>query len=447
MLELNSAPARRADGKPAFFAPGHLALRHPAGTQRPGSRDPAANGVDGVIGIGYRRRGYPRIRADARDGHRRPRRDHPRRQRPQPARPRLAARSSSRAANDQRRVRMRVPGRSCRCDAMPVRWPISNPSGLRRIAYRSATSPRSATRCCGISPARPNWTSGSPTAGSDLGLQVLDWWAYIADILTFYNERIANEDYLGTASPRYQRPPPGRPARLPAAAGHRRRPRTLAVIASGPGPLHHARRTRHRIEGRARAWSPRPSRRSHRRHLRPSRPACPAPAPDDLADAPPAAGPPSTAAPGVAEPPAHSQLIARGGVLVKGTRHLDRRRRPAAADRQIMAAAGRPRRGRHGARSGSPRRTRTAARTPGSCSPGPASLGAAPHSRLPARPRHPRCASEHPAGERACRHGQPDSCWTARRVTFKPGDPLLLERPGPVPVPGRAPAAGSPSSR
>ena len=25
---------------------------------------------------------------------------------------------------------------------------------------------------------------------------MVEWWAYIADILTFYNERIANEDYL-----------------------------------------------------------------------------------------------------------------------------------------------------------------------------------------------------------------------------------------------------------
>ena len=28
---------------------------------------------------------------------------------------------------------------------------------------------------------------------------MLEWWAYLADILIFYNERIANESYLGTA--------------------------------------------------------------------------------------------------------------------------------------------------------------------------------------------------------------------------------------------------------
>jgi hypothetical protein len=38
----------------------------------------------------------------------------------------------------------------------------------------------------------------APAAG-DLGLQVLEWWAYLGDVLTFYNEQIANESYLRTA--------------------------------------------------------------------------------------------------------------------------------------------------------------------------------------------------------------------------------------------------------
>ena len=37
-------------------------------------------------------------------------------------------------------------------------------------------------------------------APGDLGLQVLEWWAYLGDVLTFYNERIANESYLRTAT-------------------------------------------------------------------------------------------------------------------------------------------------------------------------------------------------------------------------------------------------------
>ncbi len=38
-----------------------------------------------------------------------------------------------------------------------------------------------------------------PTAAGDLALQMMEWWAYLADILTFYNERIATEAYLRTA--------------------------------------------------------------------------------------------------------------------------------------------------------------------------------------------------------------------------------------------------------
>jgi hypothetical protein len=38
-----------------------------------------------------------------------------------------------------------------------------------------------------------------PTTTGDLALQMMEWWAYLADVLTFYNERIANQAYLRTA--------------------------------------------------------------------------------------------------------------------------------------------------------------------------------------------------------------------------------------------------------
>ena len=43
---------------------------------------------------------------------------------------------------------------------------------------------------------RQNWRPG---AKGDLALQMMEWWAYLADILTFYNERGANEFFLRTA--------------------------------------------------------------------------------------------------------------------------------------------------------------------------------------------------------------------------------------------------------
>ena len=48
-------------------------------------------------------------------------------------------------------------------------------------------------------PGEQQLSGWSPGPG-DLGLQVLEWWAYLADILTFYNERIANNSYLRTAA-------------------------------------------------------------------------------------------------------------------------------------------------------------------------------------------------------------------------------------------------------
>ena len=74
---------------------------------------------------------------------------------------------------------------------------VCNPPGLRAIATASATTWRSATRCCGRlpgeTPARP---AGSPAPRAISRVQMVEWWAYLADILTFYNERIANEAYL-----------------------------------------------------------------------------------------------------------------------------------------------------------------------------------------------------------------------------------------------------------
>jgi hypothetical protein len=60
-------------------------------------------------------------------------------------------------------------------------------------------------------------------APGDLALQLLEWWAYLGDILTFYNERIANESYLRTARA------PASVAALVALVGYRPRPAIGAV--------------------------------------------------------------------------------------------------------------------------------------------------------------------------------------------------------------------------
>lgn len=43
-------------------------------------------------------------------------------------------------------------------------------------------------------------TNWHPGAEGDLAVQMVEWWAYLADILTFYSDHIANESYLQTAS-------------------------------------------------------------------------------------------------------------------------------------------------------------------------------------------------------------------------------------------------------
>ena len=65
---------------------------------------------------------------------------------------------------------------------------------------------------------------------------MIEWWAYLCDILTFYNERIANQAYLGTADL------PESVNRLIFLLGYRPRPGigatgTLAALATGPAPF------------------------------------------------------------------------------------------------------------------------------------------------------------------------------------------------------------------
>jgi hypothetical protein len=72
--------------------------------------------------------------------------------------------------------------------------------------------------------------------GDDLGIMLLEMWAYVLDVLAFYDERIANESYLRTA---HRRPSLRRLVEL---VGYLPRPAlgasvTLAAFADGPDAL------------------------------------------------------------------------------------------------------------------------------------------------------------------------------------------------------------------
>lgn len=93
----------------------------------------------------------------------------------------------------------------CPCEGFTHPQVIFNPPGRSAIAYRIGdyTSFRRAL----LLPLKDNnnnaieteLTNWFPGAEGDLAVQMVEWWAYLADILTFYNDRIANESYLRTA--------------------------------------------------------------------------------------------------------------------------------------------------------------------------------------------------------------------------------------------------------
>lgn len=88
----------------------------------------------------------------------------------------------------------------CPCADPPHPRIIDNPPGRESVEYRAGdfVSFRRALleRRAGET-ALSGW---HPEPGQDLGLQLLEWWAYIADIITFYNERAIQETLLRTAT-------------------------------------------------------------------------------------------------------------------------------------------------------------------------------------------------------------------------------------------------------
>lgn len=93
----------------------------------------------------------------------------------------------------------------CPCDGQPAQFAISNPSGRDRIDYRIGdfVAFRHALLRSLIDPPlgpESELNAWTPDAEGDFAVQMMEWWAYLGDILAFYNERIANETYLRTAT-------------------------------------------------------------------------------------------------------------------------------------------------------------------------------------------------------------------------------------------------------
>jgi predicted phage baseplate assembly protein len=87
------------------------------------------------------------------------------------------------------------------CEGLSVQTPIevANRPGLAAIAYRIGTQPSFKQSML----ARLGNVAGLHTRkDDDFSIALLDAWAMVADVLTFYQERIANESYLRTATER-----------------------------------------------------------------------------------------------------------------------------------------------------------------------------------------------------------------------------------------------------
>jgi hypothetical protein len=125
---------------------------------------------------------------------------------------------------------------NCPCDACSFPEVISNVPGLSTLQYRVGDFTSFRNALLQSLPGEVELANWKPTSTSDLALQMIEWWAYLADILTFYNQRIANQDYLRTADL------DASVRNLVALLGYRPRPgigatATLAALVSGSQPI------------------------------------------------------------------------------------------------------------------------------------------------------------------------------------------------------------------
>jgi hypothetical protein len=77
---------------------------------------------------------------------------------------------------------------------------ISNPAGLAFVAYRVGDYVSFREALLSSRAGENALAAWRPGASGDLAVQMVEWWAYLADVLTFYNELTANQTYLRTAS-------------------------------------------------------------------------------------------------------------------------------------------------------------------------------------------------------------------------------------------------------
>jgi hypothetical protein len=90
------------------------------------------------------------------------------------------------------------------CEGITVHTPveIDNRPGLTAIVYRVGTHVKFKQSMLARLSAYPELAGLKTRDDDDFSIALLDAWATVADVLTFYQERIANESYLRTATER-----------------------------------------------------------------------------------------------------------------------------------------------------------------------------------------------------------------------------------------------------
>jgi hypothetical protein len=85
------------------------------------------------------------------------------------------------------------------CEPRPEQALIDNRPALGAIGYRIGTYGTFRAEMLARVSSRPELRTWTARSSEDYGVALLEMWAYIADILTFYQERVANEAFLRTA--------------------------------------------------------------------------------------------------------------------------------------------------------------------------------------------------------------------------------------------------------
>src|SRR5262245_19567595 len=95
-------------------------------------------------------------------------------------------------------------GNGCHCGCNSSMEGITNRPGLIALSYRVGTHSTFLQSMLAklSSSERPSLAALKTRDVSDPAIAFLDGWATVADVLTFYQERLANEGYLRTATER-----------------------------------------------------------------------------------------------------------------------------------------------------------------------------------------------------------------------------------------------------